>query len=213
MQKVYVKAIEILPAVNAVGKDADECEVLMATNDTQFARRNWVRAYFAWVEAMCFLLRRFVIEKKFQKRVIRPADIPEFSALSEIKYSVTPKGEAVAEPANSKTRDYIGFSLMACSRLFGLGLSIDRGSKHFQNFDLALRVRDRITHPKTLAEITISNDDVKAVKEFKGWFAAHIEVLFNEGIKAKMKKEVGIAKRTKKTRTLVFDESNSSIKG
>jgi hypothetical protein len=207
MQKTYPEFNEILAAVKAVGKDADDCYKTMISEGTQLSRRNWIRAYFSWVEATCFLLRRVVIEKRFKKRVIRPVDIPEFAALSETRFSVTPKGEAVAEPANTRTVDYIGFSLMACSRLFKLGFSIDRSNKHWRDLVLAVRIRDRITHPKTEADVTISDDDIKAVEAFSGWFSGHLELLFNERIKAKLRKEVGIAKRTKKTRRLVFDET------
>lgn len=208
MQKEYPKAVEILPAVSAVGQDADDCYKLMEANDTQFTRRNWIRAYFAWIEAMCFALRRFVLEKKFQNRAIKVADIPEFVALSEVKYTVNPKGEAVVESANTRTLDYIGFSLLACSRLFKLGLSLNRGTKAGENLVKALKIRDRITHPKTVADITISDEDIKILEEFRGWFSGHLALLFNEKVKKTIRREIGIAKRTKKIRTLTFDETH-----
>jgi hypothetical protein len=206
MHKVHPKAIDILAAVKTVGKDADDCYKIMRSKSSQLSRRNYIRAYFAWVEAMCFFLRRLVIENRFQKRVIRAVDVPEYAALSENRYSVTSKGEAVTEPANTRTLDYIGFSLMACSRLFKLGFFIDRGDKHWQNLALAVRIRDRITHPKSQADVSISDDDIKTVEGFSGWFSAYLEILFNEKIKATLRKEAGIAKRTKKGRLLVFDE-------
>jgi hypothetical protein len=154
---------------------------------------------------VCFLLRRIVIETRFQKRVIRPADIPEFAALNEVRYSVTPQGGAVAEPANTRTLDYIGFSLMASFRMFRTPMSFDRSTTNWQNLVQAVRIRDRITHPKTLADVTISDAEIKIIDEFGRWFAAHLRLLSNNSLLGKIRREAGIAKRSKKTRKLTFD--------
>lgn len=207
MKQDLVSAVDVLKAAKVLGRDADQCEKLMESKPDQVLKRNWIRAYFAWVEAMCFFLRRFVLERDFQKRVIRPADIPEFAALSEIKYSVTPKGTAIAESANTRTLDYIGFSLLACGRSFGLHMSLERGDKHGQNLARALRIRDRITHPKSLKHITISTEDITLIGEFADWFSANLEILTNERIKARVRKEAGIAKRTKKKRIITFGDA------
>ena len=208
MRKITnINPAELIPAVNIIAKDADDCEAAMKLNDTQFSRRMWIRAYFSWVEAYCYLLRRYVLQLKFSKRVIKPSDIAEFAALNELKYSVTQKGESIAEPANTRTVDYIGFSLMACARLDNLGLSIDPGGKDRKCLVDAVRIRDRITHPKGVADVNITDADMKTVYDFKNWFFGHLEILHDPVIKKAIKKTAGIAKRTKKERRLVFDET------
>jgi hypothetical protein len=207
MKKQNITPDEIFPAVQAIARDADRCREIMLTEKSQFARRNWVRAYFAWVEATCFLFRRSVLAKRFQKRVIRPTDIPEFAGLSEVRYTVTSNGEAIAEPANTRTRDYIVFSLISLAKTFGINLSINREGKNWASVISALRVRDRITHPKTLHDIQVSDDDIKAVEDFSGWFGAHLKIISDEAIRTKVKKETAISKRTKKERKLVIDMS------
>jgi hypothetical protein len=205
MKKQNITLPDIFAAVHAVADDADKCKEIMLAEKTQFARRNWVRAYFAWIEATCFLFRRSILAKRFEKRVIRPTDIPEFTALSEVRYTVTGKGEAIVEPANTRTLDYIVFSLMSLSKTFGLKLSIDRGGKNWESVRRALQVRDRLTHPKSLHDVHVSDDDIAAVEDFSGWFSAHLTVITNDTIRTKVKKESAVSKRTKKRRKLVID--------
>ncbi len=206
MRKIEnIDPLDLVPAVKIIAQDADDCEKALKLNDTQFWRRMWIRAYFSWVEAYCFLLRRFVLKMRFNKRVIKPSDIAEFAALSELKYSVTSKGESITEPANTRTVDYIGFSIMSCSRLYGLGFSIDPGGKDRKCLVDAVRVRDRITHPKGIKDVHITDADMKIVDEFRNWFSGYLAILHDPVIKKAIKKESGIAKRTKKERSLTFD--------
>jgi hypothetical protein len=195
---------DILPAVHAAAVDADTCKASMLANDSPFARRMWVRAYFAWVEVVCFSARQYVLERRFNKRVIRPADIPEFLALSELRYNVT-GGKIVAERLRSRTRDQLAFSLLVLAEFFGLRLTIDRSGRSWNAVQGALNVRDRITHPKTSREFDVSDNDIKTVNEFSGWFAGHLHVIFDDRVRARIKREAARSKRSRTARVLTID--------
>ena len=176
----------------------------MDSTRSQFAKRNWVRTYFAWVECICFIFRQHSISVRFNKRVIRPDDIPEFSALSEVKYTVTSDGKAITERANTRTLDYIVFSLVALSKTFKLNMDVSPKGKDRENLRNALRIRDRLTHPKTVKDLNITNKDIEIVQEFADWFSAHLSIITRSEIRKKINKEIGLAKRTKKARTIEF---------
>ncbi len=212
MMKQKTALGDILPAIRAAGEDVDKCWEIMLAEGTQFARRNWVRAYFAWVEVVCFLARQHVLHARFGKRVIRPSDIPEFSALSEIRYTVI-TGEATAEPAHGRTLDYIVFSLIALAKTFGLRLKIARGGKSWETVRAALGVRDRITHPKNEHAFHVSDKDVQNIEGFNGWFYAHLMLPLNDALRTKLKKESTVAKRTKKKRVLTVDTDTLASDG
>src|SRR2546425_612197 len=111
--------VDIWPAVREAGADADKAKEMRDFDGSQFSRRNWVRAYFAWVELVCFVSRQAVLRKKYEKRVIRPADIPEFSALSEVRYTLE-AGRVVEQPAYGRTLDQIVLSITSVAQLFGI---------------------------------------------------------------------------------------------
>lgn len=120
----------LLPAIRVAGEDLDKCWEILRTEKTQFARRNWARAYFAWIEVICFMARQYVLSRRFKKRVIRRGDIPEYSLLRERRYRID-KGEASDEPAHGRTLDYIEFSLVTFAKAFGLRLKV-RGGKSWE---------------------------------------------------------------------------------
>jgi len=155
--------------------------------------------------------RRAVLSRKFGKRVIRPADIPEFSALSEVRYTLE-AGRVVEQPAYGRTLDQIVLSITAVSELFKIRLRVDRGDKAWSNAQSALQVRDRITHPKSSQTFQVVDRDVKAVEAFHNWFTAQLFIMGNTELVAMIKRESAIAKRTKKTRRLTIEVSKGGWK-
>jgi|SRR5262245_41745440 len=153
----------ILPAIQVAGEDVDKCWEIMHAENTQFARRNWVRAYFAWVEIVCFWARQHALHARFRKRVIRQSDIPEYSVLSEHRYNIS-KGKAIAEPSRGRTLDYIVFSLATFAKAFGLPVEVEREGKSWEAVRAALGVRDRITHPKSKGALKVSDKILKISK-------------------------------------------------
>jgi hypothetical protein len=196
---------DVLGAVRVAAEDADKCRAIMLADGTPLARRNWVRAYFAWVEVVSYFARQYTLDQRFGKRVIPLERVPEFSALSEIRYTLSKTNEAKSEPAHGRTLEYLPFSLTALAKTLGIRLIVDRGGRSWDMVTTALRVRNRITHPKSAHDLNVSDEDLQAIEVFSGWVGAHLKVIVNDEIRTKVKKETAVARRTKKKRVLAVD--------
>jgi len=91
------------------------------------------------------------------------------------------------------------------AEFFGLSLTIDRSGRSWNAAQAALNVRDRITHPKTSQEFDVSDNDIKTVNEFSSWFAGHLHVIFDDRVRARIKREVARSKRSRTARVLTID--------
>ena len=112
-------------------------------------RRNYVRAVFAFVEGRCHVLRGFAVHSKTEKWTIG-----ELAFLQDKTFRLTDNGvvqELIASPP-----------LLAQVR-FSLDLS-RRGTRHLKQIDYsgggwqalqrAVRIRNRLTHPRMSDDIT-----------------------------------------------------------
>lgn len=52
----------------------------------------------------------------------------------------------------------------------------------------ALRVRNRIRHPKSAHDLNVSDEDLQAIEAFSGWFGAHLKVIVNGEIRTRSKR-------------------------
>jgi len=81
-----------------------------------------------------------------------------------------------------------GFKLMAKSD--SIVSELDLSGSEWQSFRRAIRVRDRITHPKSFADLIISNEDFNDVTAGFGWvLIAHVRLF--TAIALKVKSEAG----------------------
>jgi hypothetical protein len=146
--------------------DAAEAISKMDANDNQATRREFVRTAFAAVEGWLWDYRQFVqatIEK------IRDLSTLEKSALSETSYSISETG---------KLREQLRFVPMTIMFRFVTRLAeeecghqiVDFGSVEWQRFLHSLAIRNRITHPKNLKDLTISDADIESVRDSLLWF-------------------------------------------
>ncbi len=142
----------LLKLIGMLGEDADACDEEMNRTGSSVSRRNYVRAMFAWVEAISYLMRQIVCRELYKQPLTRES-LPKLLAASETSYYVDEKGDVVETNLRTRTANNLLFSLKAFSQILELSLTIDKGGKNWQAYSEALRIRDRITHPKRLEDI------------------------------------------------------------
>jgi len=78
--------------------------------------------------------------------------------------------------------------------------SIDKGNKTWTSFKEALRIRDRLTHPKKQEDLIISDNELRAVEKTAQWYkecVRHIMTPISNTLKDMMQK---LIKRSKDLR-------------
>jgi len=168
-------ASDLLKLINILAADADASDAEMKRTDSGLARRNYIRAIFAWIEAISYLMRRHVYNE-LHKQPLTPDSLPKLLAASETCYHVDGKGDVVETSLKTRTSNNLLFSLKAFAEIVGLPLTIDKGGRNWQAYSEALRIRDRITHPKRLEDIELTDREIEVVREAKGMVIAYLQI-------------------------------------
>jgi hypothetical protein len=184
---------DLLQLIMVLATDADACEAEVTRTGSSLAKRNFVRALFAWIEAISYLMRRVVWEK-LSKQPLTPESIPKLLAASERAYSVDGQGEVVETKLMTRTSNNLAFSLRSFANVVGLSLTINKGNRNWQSYSEALKIRDRITHPKRLEDLELTDADIEAVREAKGMIIGYLKIFHSPSFVSYLKEKANEAK-------------------
>lgn len=157
--------------------DAGEAETLLETNDSQFARRSYVRILFVYVEGATWLLKQACLKAKSPAGVrrIKPA---EYALLSDESYELKNNGETVVQTKFLRLPENVLFCIKVFNRLFGAEIDLGVGTTKWEGFLNALKIRHRITHPRNVSEFDITDDEIELCKRVCSWFNDMLHVCF-----------------------------------
>ncbi len=82
---------ELFAMVDLLGDDADKAREEMDRAKSNYSKRVFIRALFAWIEGSCYFLRRKVLSERL-KRPISVDIIPEIVTLLEQTYAPDENG-------------------------------------------------------------------------------------------------------------------------
>lgn len=127
-------------------------------------RRGFVRSVFAFVESILFALKQEILRggQKFTRQ--------EFAMLQEEAYELTENGEARIKTAKITVKSNLKFTFKAWSKATGTKCMLDLSDEGWRNFQAAIRVRDRLMHPKRPKDLDVSDDEVKCAISAYFWF-------------------------------------------
>jgi hypothetical protein len=136
-----------------------------AENDTQSNRRELVRTMFAAIEGYVWNYRDEV--RSFAESMDDLPAAREF-VLLEKSYFVTEAGTVKEQPRFLTLTAMIRLVTNVAQRLCPT-LKVDFGDGGWANLKAAVKARHRITHPKTIADLTISDIDIATVDRGFCW--------------------------------------------
>ena len=157
------------------------------------AKRNFVRALFAWIEAISYLMRQYVASE-LRKQPLTEDAIPRLLAASEKSYHVDDNGDVAEFRLMTKTSNNLLFSFKEFAQVMGLPLRIDKGGRNWQFYSRALRIRDRITHPKRPEDFELTDAEIEMVREAKGMIIAYIQIFLSPALVSHMNEKCSEAK-------------------
>ena len=155
--------------------DRVEAERRLDTPGTQFDRKNYVRAVFAYVEGTTSQWRRAALSSRAS------LSRAEAALASEESYQLSAEGEAEAHKRPLRTLPSVLFSLRLWAKVMEVPFKPEQGSPGWDAFKKALRIRDRITHPKSLSESRVSDEDLAMVRKASAWFEGQMQAIIEAG--------------------------------
>ena len=175
MKSTELTASSLLGLIDVLARDVDACEAEVMRSGSGLAKRNFVRALFAWIEAISYLMRRHVLSE-LRKKPLDEDLIPKLLAASEKTYHVDGNGDVVEATLATRTSNNLLFSLKAFGEVVDLPMTVDKGCRNWQTYSRALKIRDRVTHPKRPEDLELTSSEIEVVREAKGMIGAYLRI-------------------------------------
>jgi hypothetical protein len=155
--------------------DVDAAVLVGKANDTQFARRTLVRTVFAFIEGLTNQLSSVAAASApTDTRVFTDG---ELAALREESYDVNEQGQVETRSARIPLKRRIRLAFRCYPRIHGASFSPNLGGQGWSALQDAIRIRDRLTHPKADADLSVSDGDLTLVGSASGWYQDTIVAL------------------------------------
>lgn len=154
--------------------DMVEVERLYNKRRDQFAARTYLRTFFAFVEGTIHILKNFALGIHARRPCFTDGEI---SILKEVRFELDDKGQVAEKYKYLRCGDNVHFGFDAVLKATESKYVIDYGGAGWKHFIKAIRIRNRITHPKSSQELNISSEELKAVIGGSHWYGNVIKGL------------------------------------
>lgn len=145
---------------------------MIHTTDTQFGRRAFVRALFALVEASIFSMKATAYYYATNMD-IATFNEAELGFMRDRAYELKENGIVRETTAKIRLESNVKFTFKVSSRVFGLDFALDTMGEGYKAFQAAVDIRDRITHPKFVEQMHITDDELVLLNEASAWIWEH----------------------------------------
>lgn len=144
----------------------------LQSSDTQRDRREAIRTIYAGIEGAHWIAKSALLD--CAPSIIK-LSLHEIAALKEQSYAVTERGVVKPQPKFIPLRTSIRLACVILQRMKP-DYTLELTHPAWANLQRAAETRNRITHPKTSADLQVTTEDVgEAVVAFNWVLAATIE--------------------------------------
>ncbi|HTG45039.1 MAG TPA: hypothetical protein VK633_10965, partial [Verrucomicrobiae bacterium] len=134
------------------------------------SQKSLVRCFFAYVEGSLFRFRLTVTT--LHGMGVQKLSVDELAALEERpSVAVNARGEFVTgSPKWIPSKASIRLCVNLVERLTGAQVKFDDRSAEYNSFMRAFVIRDQLTHPKTVSDVTLNDEKLDDVVRAMDWF-------------------------------------------
>ena len=154
--------------------DVKEAKALLKSNNNQFSRRTYLRSFFAFVEGKLFS-ERLIIHEFINYDSKLPVGVEltdaERMLLQEVEYELNDNG--TVKERNGKYQPfikYLRFTINVWAKYHKKTNAADYKGSGWESFRTIHEVRNRITHPKSNADLLISDIEFAHLNAAVTWF-------------------------------------------
>jgi hypothetical protein len=158
---------ELTDMAQVLGQDCTNQYQSIQSNDSQMYRRAYVRSVFAFIEGLLYRMKRTAAHLGWP---LGNLTIAEMMLLDERAFDIDEKGEVVDRPLFIKFLNNVKFSFKIYSKSVGSSFELSLGGNGWQKLREAVKVRDRLMHPKVITDLDVTDAEVEATKTAFEWF-------------------------------------------
>jgi len=147
--------------------DFTQAKAAVLSNPSAFHKRNLVRTTFALIDGFAFQLRQVTLATLDNTKLLTDGDL---AILREERYQLSSKGLPEVKENYQKTLPMILFSLRVYAKNHGSDFVPDTSLNGWNCLKQAVEIRDRVTHPKSLTDLDISDEVGKVFAEGVRWW-------------------------------------------
>lgn len=171
------EAVSQLKNVWAIlNSDLDAAIQYVRKYNTQYAQRAMVRTWFALVEGLSYQLRQVTLASLQGTDFLSPSEVV---LLNEMRHSVSDKGYPKTSEQFLPFPQSLLFSIRAYVKNHGAKYEADMKLPGWSAMLHAAKVRNRVTHPKSVTALELSEEDLEAVVEAAKWWKATMLGMFS----------------------------------
>ncbi|MBD2701857.1 hypothetical protein IC229_14500 [Spirosoma sp. BT702] len=150
-------------------EDSALAELLLETVDIPFHRRTYIRTIFASIEGSIWLMKQVcLVAEKSPDSPEMP--VSEYLLLSETDYSLKSNGDVRQQAKFLPLTDNLQFVAKVLNYRHSAGINLGVGTKGWENFQEAIKIRNRITHPKSSDDYAITDTEMQLCIKVSHWF-------------------------------------------
>jgi hypothetical protein len=159
--------------------DLQKCADTFNVERSQFWRRVLVRSLFAYIEGATHCMKRVAHACQFQPGV--EFSDKERGILSEFAFELYNKASSGKTKMPLKESIKFSFNVYARVHLAKYELNANKG---WQALIKSISIRDRLTHPKRVDDLIVSDDEMQVLFEAYTWFDKSIREVQEISLKA-----------------------------
>jgi hypothetical protein len=148
--------------------DVLTCDALRGISSSPSERRQFLRSMFAYVEAGLWLFKQAALQQYGKGAVAFSPS--ELALLAEISPVLDIGGVVQEQPANLRFPLNVLFTMQCHARAYHYDCLLQVGDHRWDGLRRSAQVRNRLMHPKNLASMIVSDDELLAAQEAIHWF-------------------------------------------
>lgn len=166
---------ELKLVYQAFARDFEAAKRLARAEPSQFSRRTLVLTYFSFVEGIAYQLRQVTLASLQHSDVLSAG---ELSLLREERFQLTAKGLPEKRDNFSATLPSLLFSLRCYVKNHGASFAPSTGTTGWEAMRHLVEIRDRLTHPKSAADLEVSAGDLDTLTSASAWWEEELVQMF-----------------------------------
>jgi hypothetical protein len=157
---------ELTQMAQILGHDCHDQYLIIQSNSNQMYRRAYVRSVFAFIEGILHRMKRTALHLG---NTLGTLSIAEIILIDGESFDIDDKGEVTSRPFFIKFLNNIKFSFRVYSKIVGSSFKLDLGGNGWRMLQEAVKVRDRLMHPKATTDLNVTDAEVEATKIAFDW--------------------------------------------
>jgi hypothetical protein len=166
--QVAASVTELQKLTEVLREDPTTISHRMQEERTEFWMRAFIRAFFAMAEGTIFGMKQTILTAAGALGI--NLSVAELALLLEKGYEMKENGDVKANSKFIRFESNFRFTVKTYAKVFEYDYTLDVQGQGWQAFRRSIEIRHRLTHPKSLYDLSLSIADVEDLDEGCIWF-------------------------------------------